>query len=119
MTKGREVPPRIDWLNRLAKWRSVLTGRVLGTRPITDPQTQGYRDLFEKLLLLRAEQSAVASLLAKKGLITAEEFTRQVQYEAKVLCEQYEASFPGFTATDIGMDIDVAKAAQTTKGWPE
>lgn len=118
MTKGRDVPPRIDWLNRLAKWRSVLTGRVLGTRSIDDPQCQGYRDLFEKLLLLRAEQSALVALLCRQGLIHRKEFAEQVQYEAKYLCESYEQAFPGFKASDIGMDIDVAKAAETTKGWP-
>ncbi len=116
--KGRNVPPRTDWLNRLGKWRSVLTGRVLGTRPSTDPQAQGYRDLFEKLLILRAESTALSALILKTGLITQEQLHDQVQFEAKLLCEQYAERFPGFKASDIGMEIDVAKAAETTKGWP-
>jgi hypothetical protein len=45
-------------LNRLCKWRSILVGRILGTRSADDPVARGYRDLFDKLLILRAEQSA-------------------------------------------------------------
>lgn len=108
---------KTDWVQRLGKWRTVMTGRIIGTRPNTDPQAQGFRDLFDKANVLRAAVNAVTALLIKKGVFTAEEYTRQLQEEAKWLCEQYEKQFPGFKATDYGLDVDTLKASQTTKGW--
>jgi hypothetical protein len=39
------VAAHLPWLNRLCKWRAILAGRHLGTRPDTDPQCQAMRDL--------------------------------------------------------------------------
>ncbi len=118
MTKGRDVPPRIDWINRLGKWRMVLVGRLLGTRPDTDPQTIGYRKLIDQLHMRDLECAALLGLLIDKGVLTSEEVTIQMQRAARERCEKYEREFPGFTATDVGISVDVAKAAETTKGWP-
>lgn len=107
----------IDWLNRLAKWRTVLAGWQLGTRPKGDPESDAVRDHREATLLLRAEVSALAALLIRKGIITAQELTEQSHGEAKHLCEAYARSFPGFEATDYGIQMDPARARETTKGW--
>jgi len=154
-----------DWIQRLGKWRVVFTGRLLGTRLITDPQARGARDwsdklnalrvegkmisellisqgifteeefaaairaespaqaeavhdIFETTLLSRAQVNAITFLLLEKGVIDQKSFVARYQEECRWLCEQYEREFPGFRATDTGMQIHAALAALTMKGWP-
>lgn len=104
-------------LNRLAKWRTVFAGWQLGTRSKEDAESQAVRDHREVTMLMRAEINAQTQLLVKKGIFTQEEFLTQLTEEAEVLSKVYESKFPGFSATDIGMKMDVAKAAETTKNW--
>jgi hypothetical protein len=66
---------KIDWLNRLAKWRTVFAGWQLGTRAKGDPESDAVRDHREATILQRAELTALTSLLIKKQIITAAEFT--------------------------------------------
>lgn len=108
-----------DFLNRLCKWRGPLTGRILGTRTKEDAQAQGFRDLFEKLLILRVEVTALTALLIEKNaLFTAEEFGAQINKEAELLCEQYAKRFPGLVAHDWGIEMKMPEAQQTMQGWP-
>ena len=60
-------------INRLAKWRMLLTGWQRGTRPMDDPEAQAVRDHREATLILRAEMNAIARLFINCGLITREE----------------------------------------------
>lgn len=106
-----------DWLNRLAKWRSVFAGWQLGTRPDTDAECRAVRDHREVTMLLRAEVNALTILLVEKGVFTREEHAAQLQEEARYLCAAYEKFFPGFTATDVGMNIDPQIAVNTTRTW--
>lgn len=108
---------QIDWMNRVAKWRSVFAGWQLGTRPDTDAECRAVRDHREATILLRAEMSAIAGLLIAKGVFTAEEYKAQIHEECKYLCEAYERQFPGFKASDDGMVIDPQLAAKTTRTW--
>lgn len=105
-------------LQRLAKWRSVFAGRWLGTRPKTDPACQSVRDLTERSLLLRAEVTATTGLLIKHGFFTEAQFSAAVAHECDELCKMLEREFPGYKATDTGMDIDVALARKTSASWP-
>lgn len=104
-------------LNRLAKWRSVLAGWQLGTRPNGDPECDAVRDTRELLLLLRAEQNAFLALCVQKKLFTIEEWDEALAIEAELLSKDYESRFPGFRATDVGLEMDSKVAAQTMKGW--
>lgn len=104
-------------LNILAKWRQVFAGWQLGTRPASDPECQAVRDAAENRLLARAELTAVALLLVRKGVISPSEYFDAVTTEARLLSEQLESRFPGFRATEAGIHMDVAVAAKTTKGW--
>jgi hypothetical protein len=106
----------IDWLNRLAKWRAVLTGWQLGTRQKGDPEADAVRDHREATLLLQAEMNALCTLLIARGLFTAEEWTAQLHREAEIRCKLLEQQFPGFTAVDNGMELDV-RMTETVKGW--
>lgn len=72
----------INWLERLGKWRALLTGRLLGTRLIYDPQARGARDLFDKLNVLAAEGSTVSGLLTSRGVFTPEEFAGALKAES-------------------------------------
>jgi hypothetical protein len=104
-------------LEKVGKWRAVLTGRILGTRLMTDPAAQGFRDLFEKLILLRVEVSALGTLLVAKELVTAEELVAMIGAEALHLDALMEAAFPGITTTAEGTHYS-PRAAETMKGWP-
>lgn len=105
-------------LNRVCKWRTVLAGRIWGTQP-KSPQTKGRVDIFEKLIILRCEVSAMSALLIKSGAFTEAEFLKQITEEADALDLAYSLQFPGVRATDDGIEMyDVVKANQTMTGWP-
>lgn len=104
-------------LNRLAKWRMVFASWQLGTRADTDPVCRAVRDHREATIILRAEMNGIADLLLRKGVITKEEWLAAMEREANQLNADYERQFPGFTATDNGIRMDLSKAVQTMKGW--
>lgn len=106
-------------LNRVAKWRTLLAGWQLGTRPKGDPECDAVRDHREVTILLRTEQSALIGLLVAKGLITAQEWDTALTQEANLLNADYERRFPGVRATDDGLAMDARKieAAGWMKGW--
>lgn len=106
-----------DWLNRVCKWRTVFAGWQLGTRAKGDPEGDAVRDHREVSILLRLENSAVAGLLIKKGVFTAEEYTAQLHEEAEHLCKAYERRFPGIKATDDGITLQPEIARDTMRGW--
>lgn len=104
-------------LNRLCKWRMVFAGWQLGTRAKGDPECDAVRDHRELSIIMRAELNALVGLLIAKGVFTAEEHKAAVEAEAELLNKDYQRRFPGFRATDIGMDINTAIAADTMRGW--
>ena len=108
---------KVNWMKRLAKWGSVLTTWQIGTRPANDPECQAVRDHRETTLLLRAEVNAAITLLIDREVITANEWEQTVQEECRYLCHALQWTFPGFLATDDGMDIDLDLARDTTKDW--
>lgn len=103
-------------LNRLAKWRMIFAGWQLGTRTKDDPEAQAVRDHREVTILLRAEANAVTQLLIRKQVFTEEEFRTQLIEEAELLNKAYEKFFPGCTATDQGIQMNV-RAAEWMKNW--
>lgn len=105
-------------LNRITKWRSVFAGWQLGTRPSSDAECQAVKHHVECTILTRVENSALVSLLVKKKVFTSEEWGLEVANECEHLNAAYEKLFPGFKATQDGIDIDVQLANQTTKNWP-
>ena len=104
-------------MNKLAKWRLVFASWQLGTRSLADPECQAVRDHREVTLLLRAEMNALTQLLEAKGIFTPEEFRIALSEEAGMLEKDLESRFPGFKATEYGMEIDAAAAAPTARGW--
>jgi hypothetical protein len=106
-------------LHILTRWRTVFAGWQLGTRDMQDPECQALRDHRELGLILRAEMSALASLLINKGVITEDEWWDALADSAADLNGVMERRFPGFKATPSGMDVDVKLAAETTRGWPK
>ncbi|TCK36678.1 hypothetical protein B0G84_5691 [Paraburkholderia sp. BL8N3] len=104
-------------LNRLAKWRLVFAGWQLGTRPQSDPEAQAVRDHREVTMLMRAELNALINVLEEKGAFTPQEFAEQLGDEADHLSDTYAEKFPGFSATEMGINVDTFVAAETIKGW--
>jgi len=104
-------------LNRLAKWRTVFAGWQLGTRMKGDPESDAVRDHREATILMRAELSALVILLVRKGVFTVDEFRGQLDIEAEHLNQMYQKRFPGFQATDDGIDVNIALARDTMQGW--
>lgn len=104
-------------LNIVAKWRALLTGWQLGTRPKGDPEGDAVRDHREATILLRAEANALVSLLQRKGIITVAEFDAAIERAANQLSHDYEARWPGVTATEDGLVINPQRANEWMKGW--
>lgn len=109
--------PGIRALNRLCKWRTVFAGWQLGTRAKGDPECDAVRDSREALLLLRAEVSALAILCLRKGVFSEDQWDGQLAIEADHLSEGLSKRFPGFKATDVGLEMDSKLAVETMKGW--
>ena len=105
-------------LNRLAKWRQVLTGWQVGTRSKEDPEAQAIRDQRELLLLLRAEVNAMTGLLIQRGVFDARDWDVALAHEAELLCKDLEQRFPGAHAEDYGMSIDPVKAHAWMSKFP-
>lgn len=106
--------------NRLAKWRTVLTGWVLGTKGQHEPGVQGMRDVMEARLLQRVELNALIALLVEKGVFTITEFKAQVVLECDDYQHVMEARFPGHVAVETGIQVNAELAAETYKrlGFP-
>lgn len=102
-----------DWLNIVAKWRSVLAGWQLGTRDKGDPECDAVRDINEARILARVELNAIAGLLLRKGVLTQQEFDAALVDEAQHLNGVYEEKFPGFTAHEDGITMKMPEAATT------
>lgn len=81
-----------------------------------DPESDAVRDHREVTILLRAEVNALTALLIAKGVFSLEQIDAQLRNEAELLSRQYEERFPGFKATDAGLQLD-ARAVETMKGW--
>lgn len=103
-------------LNVLTKWRVLLTGWQLGTRPKGDPEGDAVRDHREVTILLRAESSALVGLLLAKGVITQAEWLDALRREAEQLNKDFERRFPGVTASEEGLTID-KRTLPWMKGW--
>lgn len=104
-------------LNRLAKWRAHFAGWQLGTRSSDDPECQAVRDHREATIILRAEVTALISLMLEKGVFTQQEMESAVAREADLLAMSYEARWPGASAADDGMHYDITRAAAWMQHW--
>ena len=103
-------------LQTVCKWRLLFTGWQLGTRTKADPEAAAVRDHREVTILLRCEQSALTRLLVAKGVFTFDEFKESLGEEAVLLNKDYEARFPGVTASEEGLTFD-HRAVKTMQGW--
>ena len=106
-------------LERVAKWRTLLAGWQLGTRPKGEPESDAVRDHREATIMLRVEVTALVGLLLKKGIITIEEYDAALELEADELSKAFSRKFRGVTATDAGLSINIAEVQEheTFKGW--
>src|SRR5262245_65268012 len=102
-------------LETLGKWRKLLAGWQLGTRPNDDPEAAAVRDQREAQLVMRAEISALANLLIKKGVFTADEYQAQMDLEATELCKAFETYWKGFKATPVGLEMSMPEAGETMR----
>lgn len=117
----------MDPLNKLCKWRSVLAGWHTGTKALLTPSGQrnpgvdAMRDLMDKWLIMRAENNALVTLLIRKKVFTAQEFSETLMREAALLDREMERIFPGMKTSEEGVvlyDIDMARQTMTDKGFP-
>lgn len=110
-----------DAMNRLAKWRTVFASWQLGSRLGDDGECRAVKDHREATILLRAEVSALTSLLAKKGVFTKEQLEAAIVDEVGLRNAEYEKLFPGFTVDDDGVHMKMPLARQTMHdlGFPQ
>ena len=104
-------------MNRLAKWRGVFASWQLGTRLDTDAECKAVREHREATIMLRAEVSALTSLMLEKKVFTDEEYDAALLGAADRLNSDYQAFFPGFKATETGITMNAAIARDTMQGW--
>lgn len=101
-------------LQTLTKWRRVLMWWQLGDRPPrNDPEAAAVSDHREATLIHRAELAALTALLVQKGIFTRMEFTAQVEVEAEHYSEMMAQKFPGLTADDTGINVQIPQGAVT------
>lgn len=105
----------LEALNRVCKWRVLLTGWQLGTRPKGDPEGDAVRDHREATILLRVEMTALAGMLIREGLITQTAFEAALAEEADQLSSNFADRFPGVTASENGLTMDTERI--NAAGW--
>ena len=81
------------------------------------PESRAVRNHREATILLRAEVNALTALLIEAGTISSRTLTEQLIVECEHLDKQFEDLFPGFSSSDIGMNMKLPEAAETVKGW--
>lgn len=116
--RGIEELSRV--LNKLAKWRTLFAGWQLGTRSIDDPECRAVRDHREVTLFLRAEVSALVTLLIRSGVFTEQDWHDALHDEAVRLDQDLEKRFPGVSTSEIGLTFDTSRAAEIQSwmgGW--
>lgn len=108
-------------LNKLAKWRKFFASWQLGTTLENDGEYRAVADQRELLILLRAEVSALISVLVRKGVITEPELQAAVERAARDLDKSYEQAFPGFSTSLDGLHMKMPQALETMKrmGFPD
>ncbi len=99
----------------LGKWRQVPA--LQATAGTQESLMRYLRATSEKLLALRVEGSAIAALLVQKGVFSNLEFAAQVDVEAEALMAALEKEFPGFKATEYGMQLTMPDAKTTIESW--
>lgn len=107
-------------LQTLTKWRKFFASWQVGTRPPTDGEYRAIVHHRELSILLRAEVSALRGLMVTKGVFTEDEWARALEAEAKQLNQDYARAYPGWAATDRGMNMKMPAALETMKrlGFP-
>lgn len=107
-------------LQTLAKWRRFFASWQLGTRPATDGEFRAVCHHREQQIILRADVNTLTGLLIRKGVFTLEEWTAALEEEAKQLSQDFARDYPGWRATDRGMDMKMPDALETMKrlGFP-
>lgn len=107
-------------LNKLAKWRSLLAGWQLGTRPDNDPECRAVRDHREATLLLRAEMNALIDLLMKSDVFSERDWIDALHDEAVQMDKDLEKRFPGASTSELGLHFDLTRNNEIQswmKGW--
>ncbi len=118
MSKTMTERECLERLERLGKWRTLLTGWQLGTRAKGDPEGDAVRDHREATLMLRAESNALLGLLLEKGVLTKEEWWGALGAEADQFCEDLERRFPGVRASEVGLHFDERALVWMSKWKP-
>jgi hypothetical protein len=107
-------------LQRLTRWKTLLAGWQLGTRTLEDPVAAAVRDHREQTLLTKNTADALTQALIDKGVLTEDEFVAAQEKAANRQCEAYERRFPGVSATETGLNIDVNRVHEWMRppNWP-
>ena len=104
-------------INNLAKWRRVFMNWQLGSRQKGDHEADAVVDHRELSMIMRAELNGLVALLIQKGVFSALEFTAQLHVEAEELSASFSNRFPGYTAADDGLVVDLSKGLETARKY--
>jgi hypothetical protein len=86
----------------------VVSGKAHGFLPTGWPGLKECRDFIDLILFTRAEINGLTNLLAKAGVVTVEQITKEFaeQYE---WFAQEKAKFLGVGISDVGLVFDMKK----------
>ena len=83
-----------------------------------DPEFLAVRDHREITILMRAELSAMLRILLHKGFFTIEEYNDMLAAESLALSRLYESRWPGATAHEDGIHLEVEKSNAWMSKFP-
>lgn len=86
--------------------KEMLSGEKIAFLPADYPGLHEMRDLFDLVLLTRAEINALTALLVDAGVFNLERFTREVTEQYEWLAREKARHF-GCTVTDQGLQFDL------------
>lgn len=106
-----------DAANILAKWRRFFANWQLGAVHEGSERYYAVANLHERTMLTRAEVSGITKILLDKGIVTQEELAEVMIDEYLYLSDGYAEQYPGFSAFDFGLNINLPEAKETLKKW--
>lgn len=113
-------------LTELCQWANVQVGRITGAMNAQTPRAEVYREMFEQLLMVRAEMSALTLfVLNTYGRTAHDELRELIRVEADRLSAQYAERYPGVRpivddeTQSAGLEVFNSEATRAwMKDWP-
>src|SRR5947209_14972534 len=100
-------------LNTITKWKSILSGWQLGTRPLGDPECDAVRDHREISILQRLEISALKQILVSKAFSQGDFDLAMAKWNQGVIAEnEQEEAVQEHREVTISLRVELSAITQ-------